>query len=85
MQSKELIHRLNRISGQIDALKRNLEDNGTADCVKNMQLLKAATNAMKKFGEAYIRDHLTECMEKNTNPKELGENLQDVVKSAFSM
>ncbi|MCB1173989.1 MAG: metal-sensing transcriptional repressor, partial [Leptospiraceae bacterium] len=68
-----------------EALKRNLEDGQSNDCVKNMQLLKAITNALKKFGEAYINEHLNKCMEIGSDQQELGENLQEVVKSAFSL
>ena len=85
MQNKELIHRLNRVIGQIEALKRNLEESDSTDCVQNIQLLKAATNAMKKFGEAYIKDHLSECMKNETSSEELAHNLNEVVRSAFSM
>lgn len=85
MTTRNLVHRLNRINGQIEALKRNLEENGTEDCIRNIQLLKAATNAMKKFGEAYIQEHLVECMENGVNQKELESNLKQVVQSAFSL
>lgn len=85
MKNKELVHRLNRIIGQIEALKRNLQQEEANDCVQNMQLLKASTNAMKKFGEAYIKRHLSECMQNGDNAKELEENLNQVVRSAFSM
>ena len=85
MSTRNLIHRLNRINGQIEALKRNLEEHGTQDCVRNIQLLKAATNAMKKFGEAYIQEHLVECMDTGVGKRELETNLKQVVQSAFSL
>ena len=48
MNSTELIHRLNRVQGQIEAIKKNLLEN-PSECKKNIQLLKAATNALKNL------------------------------------
>ncbi|MCB1324967.1 MAG: metal-sensitive transcriptional regulator [Spirochaetales bacterium] len=85
MATRELVHRLNRIIGQIEAIKRSLEGGDSADCVKNIQLLKAVNNALKKFGEAYVSDHMTRCLEEGSSRKELEKNLKDVINSAFSL
>lgn len=85
MDSKELVHRLNRIQGQIDAIKRNIQE-GEGDCAQNIRLLKAATNALKKFGQAYVESHLDHCLvSESIDRKTLDKDLREVVSSAFSM
>lgn len=82
----ELIHRINRIIGQLEAIKKTIKSNEKKDCVKTIRLLKAANNAMKKFGEVYVKDHIQECLlNKETFDKDMEENLTDVISSAFSM
>lgn len=58
MENIELIHRLNRIQGQIEAVKKSIKIDDEKDCVKTLRLIKAANNALKKFGEAYVIMHL---------------------------
>jgi CsoR family transcriptional regulator, copper-sensing transcriptional repressor len=85
MDSKDLIHRLNRIQGQIDAIKRNIQE-GDSSCAQNIRLLKAATNALKKFGQAYVETHLDHCLlSEDLDRKTLDKDLKEVVSSAFSM
>lgn len=80
---KQLIHRLNRIQGQIEAIRKRLVNQEEMDCVETLRLVKAANNALKKFGEAYVTAHLHECFSKNVTPRELEAGLQEVVTSAF--
>lgn len=85
MESKELIYRLNRIQGQIEAIKKNIA-NGETNCVQNIRLLKATTNALKKFGQAYVEQHLESCLvSENLDTKTLDKELKAVVNSVFSM
>lgn len=80
---KQLIHRLNRVQGQIEAIRKRLVNQDPMDCIETLRLIKAANNALKKFGEAYVSAHLKECV-KNDLPREtLEANLQEVVASAF--
>lgn len=81
----ELIHRLNRAQGQIEAIKKSLAAGDSKDCVKTLRLLKAANNALKKFGEAYVAQHLHECIRADVSSEELEKGLQEVVYSAFSL
>lgn len=81
----ELIHRLNRAQGQIEAIKKNLLAGEKKDCLKTLRLLKAANNALKKFGEAYVAQHLSECLRNQTSPEEMEKGLQEVVYSAFTL
>lgn len=85
--NQELIHRLNRAIGQLEAIKKTLaSDEEEKDCIKTIRLLKAANNAIKKFGEAYVNEHLTECMLKEKSTKEeMKESLKEVISSAFTM
>lgn len=83
--NKELVHRLNRIIGQLESIKRGLQVNEEMDCIQTIRLLKAANNAIKKFGEAYVGEHLSTCINKGVSPKEIEKGLKDVIGSAFNM
>ena len=61
-QKTDLISRLSRIQGQLESIKRSLESDVDMECIKTMHLIKAANNALKKFGEAYVSNHMDECM-----------------------
>ena len=80
---KQLIHRLNRVQGQIEAIRKRLVNQEPMDCVETLRLIKAANNALKKFGEAYVSVHLKECVRKDVPREELEAGLQEVVASAF--
>ncbi len=84
-ENRDLINRLNRAQGQIEAIKKILESPDSTDCLKTMQLLKAANNALKKFGEAYVERHLSECIHRGVPERELESNLKEVISSAFSL
>lgn len=60
--SRELVQRLNRVEGQIAALKRSLEEAQVEDCTQTLYQLKAATNALKGFGEAFSREYAKQCV-----------------------
>ena len=83
--NRDLINRLNRAQGQIEAIKKILESPDNSDCLKTMQLLKAANNALKKFGEAYVERHLSDCLHRGVPERELESNLKEVISSAFSL
>lgn len=79
----ELVHRLSRVQGQIEAIKKSLVKGEKKDCVKTLRLLKAANNALKKFGEAYASEHLKECIDSNIPKDELEKGLRETINSAF--
>ena len=86
MSSTDVIHRLNRIIGQLEAIKRSIETPEHDDCLKTIQQLKASVNGLKKFGEHYIKEHMKECVNANSKSKQEMENmLSDVISSAFSL
>lgn len=80
---KQLIHRLNRVQGQIEAIRKRIANEEPMDCVETLRLIKAANNALKKFGEAYVTAHLKQCVRDNVSKEELEQGLQEVVASAF--
>ena len=81
-ENTELINRLNRIQGQIEAIKKGIQLE-EVDCMKSMQLLKAANNALKKFGEAYVTKHLAECVRKKNNFQDIEKDLKEVIGASF--
>ncbi len=82
----KLIHRLNRIQGQIGAIKKILgTDFEQQDCVEVLRLVKAVNNATKKFGEAYVSEHLSYCIRNDVPKDQIEEGLQEVITSAFSL
>ena len=83
MKNKELTHRLNRAVGQIESIKRSLLVDGNDDCIKTLQQLKASINALKKFGEAYMAEHLENCMEKGMSSEEMKNNMKKVITGTF--
>lgn len=84
MANQELIHRLNRVSGQIEAIKRNLDSDDKADCLKNIQQLKAVIEALKKFGQAYIETKVDKCLA-TTSPEDMGSHLHEIIQATFSI
>lgn len=81
----KLIHRLNRAQGQIEALKKMVNSDKEQDCVETLRLIKAVNNALKKFGEVYVSEHLHECIRQDVPKDQLEEGLQEVISSAFSL
>jgi DNA-binding FrmR family transcriptional regulator len=82
MKKQELIHRLNRVQGQIEALKR-IAESEQAECLKTIELAKAASNAIKKFAQAYVEEHLKHCIDEGRPIKEIQSELRKVVQSSF--
>ncbi len=84
MEKKELIHRLNRIQGQIEAVRRMLESEET-DCKKTIELVKASSNALKKFAQAYMESHIEDCLAENRKVKDIKKDLKEVVAASFTL
>lgn len=82
----KLTHRLNRIQGQIGAIKKILStDYEEQDCIEVLRLVKAVNNATKSFGEAYVSEHLSYCIRNDMPKEQIEEGLQEVITSAFSL
>jgi len=70
MNDKSLINRLARIQGQIEALKKSL-NSPSKDCHKDLLVLKAAINGLKKFGAAYMIHNIEKCLKENKNQEQI--------------
>ena len=86
LKNKQLVFRLNRAIGQIEAIKRDLSNNSeNQDCVKTFNQLKASINALKKFGQIYMSEHLDECLEQGVDKKEISDNLKPILNGIFNL
>jgi DNA-binding FrmR family transcriptional regulator len=81
-EQSALIHRLNRIQGQVEGLKRVLMEKD-ADCVTTMGQVKAVHSAIKHFGEAYIETYAGTCAKKERVSSEFSKNMRTMISSAF--
>ncbi|MCB1159657.1 MAG: metal-sensitive transcriptional regulator [Leptospiraceae bacterium] len=85
MENLPLIHRLNRIQGQIEAIKKTLQNEEERDCIKIMRLVKAANNALKKFSEVYVTEHMEECMRNGSSSGKIEQEMKEVISSVFNL
>ena len=81
----DLINRLSRVQGQIEAIKKNIVSGDDKDCLKTMQLLKAVNNAIKKFGEAYVTHHFDECLTTKTPKQNIEKEIKDIINATFTL
>lgn len=84
-QKTDLVSRLSRIQGQLESVKKSLNSDIEMDCIKTMHLIKAANNALKKFGEAYVSFHMDECMTGKNPKKTIEKELKSVIEAAFTL
>lgn len=83
--SRELVQRLNRIEGQIGALRRSIEVENTEDCTQTLYQLKAATNGLKRFGEAFAREYAQACVREGKSKAHLEKSLDQIISTAFTL
>ena len=57
---KDLIHRLNRIEGQVRGIKRMVEDG--RDCSEVLIQLSAVKSAINNTGKIILQDHIEHCI-----------------------
>jgi CsoR family transcriptional regulator, copper-sensing transcriptional repressor len=57
---KKLMHRLARVSGQVEAVRRMIDEG--AYCVDVLMQLSAATGALGKVGQIVLENHLRTCV-----------------------
>lgn len=82
--TEKLIHRLNRIEGQIDAVRRAIE-HGDADCLEQIHQIKATRSALKSFAEAYVEEYALACAKESHASPRLAPKLREVVSAAFAL
>ncbi|TGL45001.1 metal-sensitive transcriptional regulator [Leptospira perdikensis] len=80
----KLIHRINRIQGQLEAIKNTINAE-EKDCEKAILLLKAAHQAMKKFGEAYIHEYMDTCFKEKKSTANIEADVKKAITAAFSL
>ncbi|EKJ87331.1 metal-sensitive transcriptional regulator [Leptospira bourretii] len=80
----KLIHRINRIQGQLEAIKNTITTE-EKDCEKAILLLKAAHQAMKKFGEAYIHEYMDTCFKEKKSVQNIETDVKKAITAAFSL
>ncbi|MCA9385896.1 metal-sensitive transcriptional regulator [Candidatus Dojkabacteria bacterium] len=85
MESQKLTNRLNRIQGQIEAIKKNLDSTEAHDCEETIQLLKAVRGALQKFGEAYIQAYTKECISSINDPIQMKQKYDEILQSALEL
>lgn len=76
-----LLHRLNRMQGQIDGLKKALSEGG--DCLATMGQVKAVHSAMKHFAQAYVAAYVDRCAKESAVTRQTRSQIQTAVASAF--
>jgi len=82
MKNEKLIHRLSRIQGQIEAIKRSLIAE-TDDCARTIEQVKASSQGLKKFAQAYVENHLEACVLRGTSVQAVHNDLGKVIQASF--
>ncbi|TGK20206.1 metal-sensitive transcriptional regulator [Leptospira fluminis] len=80
----QLVHRIHRIKGQLEAIEKGLFDD-KADCEKTLMQLKASSQALKKFGEAYMHAYMDKCFTEKKGNSNIKENVRKAIRTAFSI
>jgi DNA-binding FrmR family transcriptional regulator len=79
-EKKRLLHRLSRIGGQVEAVRRMIENDH--QCVDVLMQLSAATGALAKVGQIVLENHLQtfirEAMTSDSSPDQ-DEKIQQLV------
>lgn len=81
LMRKKTINRLNRISGQINGIKRMIEED--RDCAEIILQIAAIRSAATHLGVMLVEDHMEECVRqtvKSGNSKVLSNALNKVIK-----
>lgn len=76
-QKKALQLRLRKMSGQLAAIERMVEDDVT--CPEVLTQIVSVRRALKSLAELIIHDHLHECIGGATNPREGQRKLRELL------
>lgn len=86
----DLLHRLNRIQGQIEAVKSHLASSAadeSQNCQDILYQIKATRNALKKVGDQYITRYIESCLEDERGRPVTSmqkEKIESVLRTAFN-
>lgn len=84
-EAKNLVHRLSRAQGQLEAIKRRLILGESPDCRETIQQLKAANRAITQFAEAYVTHYFEECIAETKMDSKVEKKLKEAIAAAFTM
>ena len=76
-EMKSLIHRLNRVEGQIRGIKRMVEEN--AYCIDILNQVSAANAALNSFVKLILSDHIRSCVAEDVREGN-SEKLDELIK-----
>ncbi|WP_068259141.1 metal-sensitive transcriptional regulator [Rubripirellula obstinata] len=80
-ERKKLLNRLRRVTGQVDAVARMVEED--AECVDIVMQISAATGALSKVAQLLLTEHVKQCLHDaadNSNAADREAMLQDLIK-----
>ena len=82
-----LVHRINRIQGQLESLKKSIDADQYSQevCLANLRLLKASINGLKKFGAAYMQESLALCLEQEPTEEEVNNAMKIAIDTGFNL
>ena len=78
----KLMHRINRIQGQVRGLKGMIEED--RDCFEVLKQIAAATGALRSLGVVILEDHLKGCVADAIRSHEADEALIHQVVEIFN-
>lgn len=76
-EKRSLQIRLRKISGQIAAIERMIDED--RDCPDVLTQVVSVRKALKSFAEVVIHQHTKDCIERATDPKEGRRMLQELL------
>ena len=79
-EKRKLAHRLSRINGQVEAVRRMIEEDEY--CVDILMQLSAATGALHRVGEIVLDQHLRRCVQdamRNGDDTERDAKLEEIM------
>ena len=85
METVALVHRINRIKGQLDGIRKKIEEGNVDDCDKVLNQIKAVTNAMRSLAEAYVQENLKECLNQGKSVQSMEDQILSVISAGFKM
>ncbi len=85
-ETDSLHNRLNRIQGQIEALKSAVDNpRNVENCQQVLLQLKAARNGLKKVGDLYITQSIDACMHEEESQEEKRDKIEEMLKTALEL
>jgi DNA-binding FrmR family transcriptional regulator len=76
-EKRALLMRLRKISGQLGAIERMVEQD--RDCPEVLMQVVSARKALKSFAQVVIHQHAHQCIEEAADPKESRRKLHELL------